>query len=203
MYVKNTDKIWSSIEQKIRELFKRRLEHASNIFGYGLTHDEIEAIIVEKLWPGDTYARIEALGDRFFERVEELPVKLVGTNAEFNYKISFSSVKLAPNAWTISYIDSCQRIKDDRIKVIVDKREEAIAAIETEQREFKANTRMVFQAVNSINQLIKEWPAVQELLPKEVIDKVNTKQERGASTKPVIENLNEVSARLLRARVAA
>lgn len=202
MYVKTTDNIWSEIRSKINSLFAKREERANDLYGYGMSREEIDAIVLEKVFPADKQTHIDALGSAYFNEYEQLYVKLsFGTNYT-THQVKFTTPRLMPQRWASSY-DTPLIIADDRIAQVLIKRHERVLAIKTEQNKLIEETRKAYYSVSSINQLVKAWPAIQELLPAEVIERLNRKVERSKPDAVTLDNVQSMSASLLMAKVAA
>lgn len=205
MLVKPTDRIWTDIQQKIDKMFEQRVAHAENWANYGVDSELLTNLLTEEFFPTEEYKMVEALGDKFFTKHEGMNVRIrnpVTGQTDFVYW-TFSSMKYLGRHLADRY-DHTQRTTCNATLIeLMEQRRQAIVRVNNEKDGLRNHARQAFYGAPSVNSLIKAWPGVVELLPDYVIERVNTKVERAKPSKVVIEDLNQVNAALLRAKIAA
>lgn len=177
MHVKNTAPIWSQVQAKITSMHAQSIADAENWFAYGLAQDEFDSIIRKEVIPADMLEVLNKYGAALFSEYDTLTVKLHGATPgrEINYSLRFSPKQFMPQKWHDYYNEGKRSCHDSRIKAIVDKRFEAVSKAKTARDEFLVQTKKVFDSAGSVNAILKAWPAFADLLPAEIVQKVNKK----------------------------
>lgn len=214
MIVKNTQKIWDQIKSSIDSMFSKRLADAENISQYGMSEDALNKLIFKSVISDEELAMVNKLGDKFFHRQEEIYVRIPQSyrsdNYFLHYKIPFATPQFIPAGWSASYRSSEHPICHDKVvNEVFFKRYTAWKAIQDERDQMISSTKAVFDATTTVNQLMKLWPPIQNLLPADVIERVNQKKMRDPVKRAKAENpeldtiVQNLSVDLLKARITA
>lgn len=211
MYVKSTAAIWQHIDSKASELFVDRSKDAADWFQYGHTLEEIRADTLSQLVSDEERAAIELLGSRFFPEVTKaIPVRVVfrldeepEQVHEESYSVELNIAMRLPSSWSGYYSSSHQKITEGLLPEIAARRYRAMKRVTEDRDQFIKSLESAYKNATSINQLIKAWPAIEEFLPAETIERVNRKVTRTKSDSLLDEEeAKNLSVHLLKAKVA-
>lgn len=196
MYVAKTDKLNYAIDQNIRELFAERMAKAESWYNYGLNKVEFDRAVLDTVIPLEHQNIFQTLGAKYFEQAKDLSVIIFGERTSFEIPPTFLPNKIT-HRW-----QSDNRIISGPIYEIALKRREAIKHIADEMNELITAFNRAWNAVPSVNALMKVWPAAEHLLPDHVIQKVNQKNKRynKAEISEQID-VNNLSSQLLKAKI--
>jgi hypothetical protein len=206
MYLKPTQALWNQIEAKIEAMFKERLVYALNWTNYGLSKIEIDKRCLASVIPAEEDVLVQQLGAKWFVSSEDMTVKINnGTNhdtLQISTKVGGRKPLISPH-WN-SYGDSGRpQVTDPTIVSIATRRHEAWEKVRTEQKDFVASVKEVWEDAPSINALMKIWPPIVDLLPPEIVRKLEQKTTR-RTAKQMAENVDtkSLSVHILKAKVA-
>jgi hypothetical protein len=206
MYLKPTQALWNQIESKIEAMFKERITYALNWTNYGLSKIEIDKRCLASVIPPEEDVLVQQLGARWFLNSEDMTVKIHnGTNhdtLQISTKAGGRKPLISPH-WN-SYGDAGRpTVTDPMIVNIATRRHEAWQKVQTEQKEFVASVKEVWDDAPSINALMKIWPPIVDLLPAEIVRKLEQKTTR-RTAKQMAENVDtkSLSVHILKAKVA-
>lgn len=198
--VKCTQDTWERITSKINEMFAKRQEYASDWYNYGLTKAEFDEAIMNNLIPPEQRDLVDKLGKRFFQKHKQLIVKIDGTF----YTLEFEA-RFIPEHWTNRWHDDqIQHVRAPKILEIAKAREKRMSEIDEAKTAFIEKVQALYNEAPSINTLIKLWPPIVDLLPAEIMERVNKRVDR-KSAKKLAEQLDtsELAVHMLKAKVAA
>lgn len=206
MYVKTTDNIWGSVEGNIDSMFNDRIRQASDWLNYGLTAEEIKPLIINKLMSQEEQATIERLGPRFFPHKHDNIKCIICFNHEDDMLQAELAINLVPSVRYPAHWNGYSRsewpvISDGPISDIAKRRHESILRIKQAKKEFLDPLKEAYYSAPSVNALLKIWPAFADLLPPDVIERVNRKTERKKQDSLEVD-ASALSVHLLKAKVA-
>lgn len=204
--VKCTKEIKSHVTAQIDELFKGRIKKAYEL--KGITELEVAEEVYSRIF---TLNRVKAM--------QEITAEITG-----NFKLLFDSkeftftVKLAAGTErkiAINWANSRQVLAQftsaynaPEISQLTAATGQAIIeasarrqAVVKERENFKADFNRALEQVKSVNELIKLWPAVVELLPEGTMDRINRKTGPRIKTEEVFDAA-ALNVQLLKAKVA-
>ena len=204
--VKCTKEIKTHVQKQIDELFRDRINKAYEL--KGKTTQEIAEEVYSRIF---TPERITTL--RAVEKEIVGNVKLLYDNKDFafvaklpddvNRKIEASWSKERPALAQFSsayHTPEISGLTTESAQAIIEasQRRKAVVA---DRDQFKAGFTQAFDQVKSVNELIKLWPAVVELLPAGTMDRVNRKNGPRTKTEEVFDAA-ALNVQLLKAKVA-
>lgn len=208
-HVRKTDRIWTDISDNIKRLFATRREHAADWHRYELDKDQFDEACWRYLISDEQKKLMEQLGERFFPVINNTTHTTLyisdDRDSAAEYRLEIKAGSLVPITWISStyYQHKNQlQIKDPLLVSIANRRKTAMTAVTNEQQALLEMAKSVWAQVASVNAFVKTWEAGRELLNHDVrqeLDRKNEKQE-----KVVIDqsHLNQLSAKLLQAKVA-
>lgn len=200
MYVRTTDKFLDQVKAKIRAMFAERSKHAADWGNYGMSIAELEQLIWRSVVSPEDEKLLEAVPSKFLNHRKDMRVKLPGD--EF-YCLNFDSHRAVPLN-SDSYYNAPNSVYHcEELKAIVKARKEACGRVNKEQDEFINKVTEVWNKCSSVNEVLKLWPGVRDLLPPEVIQRVEAKPAK--REKKALDQINvaDLNVQLLKARVAA
>lgn len=199
MYVAKTEKLSYAIDQNIRDLFTDRIAKAEDWYNYGLGKSEFDRAVLDTVVPTEHQLIFQTLGVKYFNQVAELSLTIFDEPpAVFNIPLTFLPHKITTR-W-----QNDNKIESGPIYEIALKRREAIKQISAEMNTLTEAFTKAWNAVPSVNALLKVWPAAEHLLPDHIIQKINQKNKR--YTKAAISeeiDVNGLSTQLLKAKIQA
>lgn len=206
MYLKPTQFLWSKIENKINSMFEERIKFASNWYNYGTTQSQFNRLCIANLIPPEIDAQIQALGERWFPQNDNVSVLIHNGMAKDNYMLPMAIGGRKPFVsphWNAYHSQGHPKVDDEVIEGIARRRREALAKVMTEKKEFVDQVKKVWDEAPSINALAKIWPPITDLLPPDIVEKLETKPKR-RTTKQLAQDMDtkSLSVSILKAKVA-
>lgn len=210
-HVRKTDRIWSDISDNIKRLFATRREHAADWHRYELNKDQFDEACWKYLISDEQKKLMEQLGAKFFPAINNTThatVYITDTDSKDSateYRLEIKAGSLVPATWMTSayYQHKHQlQIKDPLLVSIANRRKAAMTAVTSEEQSLLELAKSVWIQVASVNAFVKTWEAGRELLNQDVrheLDRKNEKQEKAIVDQ---SHLNQLSAKLLQAKVA-
>lgn len=198
MYVRTTEKIWSEIDTRIGKMFQARAEHANNIASHGATAEEWNELLLRSVVSVEDEKHIAQLPDYFFVETKSF---YVNTQHEL-WPVTLNTPMRLPGQWDRYDKRPKAKYNVERINEILEKRKVARQKVEDEKQAFVKKVKDLWNQATSVNELIKLWPPIVDLLPQDVIDRVNAKPTRTKREKPEAD-VSELNVHMLKARVAA
>jgi hypothetical protein len=196
MYVGKSKQLHSDIESNIDKLFEPRLEQAENWFNYGMGKEQLARAVLDAVIPHEDQQAINKLGDKYFHKYTELHV-YIGNDT---YTFDVGSVYIPPKL-TQRY-NTPNKITEGPVFDIFTRRQAAIDAIRNERMSFKTAFNKAWEAVPSVNALLKVWPAAEHLISSIVIQRINTKGKRYDKAQIAEEiDVGNLSTQLLKAKM--
>lgn len=209
MYVKATERIISTAKSKIEAMYKKPLEDAQNWFNYGLNKEEFEARLENEIFSPDVVDAIRVLASRFTvgQVYTQLTVYIHDSPSSVTpYPLQLSRERRGPEVWMGYESRKYPKVKNPEIVEIAVKRKQKIDFIKGEMMEFQNKVTNAMRVAPSLNQLVKTWPAVLDLLDAETIQRLNTKAEKAErkKTDEVLKTSTEdLSVYMLKAKIKA
>lgn len=200
MFVRTTEKCLDQVKDKIRAMFAERINHATNWGNYGMNIAELEQLIWRSVVSPEDEKLLETVPSKFLNHRKDMRVKLPDDEL---YCLNFDSPRAVPLNSDSYYNPPNSVYYCDELKAIVKARKEACDRVEKEQNEFINKVTDVWNKCSSVNEVLKLWPGVRDLLPPEVIQRVEAKPAK--REKKTIDQINvaDLNVQLLKARVAA
>jgi hypothetical protein len=89
----------------------------------------------------------------------------------------------------------------EEVKQAIDEADKRWHAVKQDKEDFKNSFSEAWKKVKSVNELLKAWPAVSDLLPPDVITRVNKKSGPRVKKEEVFD-ASVLNVQLLKAKVA-
>lgn len=210
-YVKKSDSALEEIKNNVRRMFNTQLTHARRWDNYGLTIEELNDKIWNAIMPADVYKKIEDLQQLMpncFASSTGCRVKIAlthGSTPNYQqlviYDLAFGSTRPLPNGWGIYSTDEAPLCRDLEVMKIAQERAAKCEAVEGMLKSFLSEIATAWEAVSSVNAFVKVWPQGRDLLPREIINRLDQKTERTKSD--VTINTAALNTELLKAKIMA
>lgn len=204
MQVPKSKGLYDKIVNNIDKMFADRLTYARDWANYGMPYAQIEATLRNELYTEEQLQHINALGPKFFTELNELVFQIPnGGKNPSDFKVTFPAGWLIPNHWTGYYGAKKFIAKSPEIRALAERRGEAIFVVKKSIEDFKDTFETVWEKASSVNQIDKAWPAIRDLLPADIIIRLDTKVTREKIEHKALDELKELSIHHLKAKVAA
>ena len=223
-YVAKTQSSWEVIKRNIKFMFEDRVKAAEDINSYMDVRTFSERVY-NTLVPVEVRNQIESFNSLsklhfpqdesvFFRTVESLPIQFICPIGDDNeveamkYTITFHEGRVVPTKWADFYgrdITEARTItadKDAELVEIMTKRAKQIRAVRDAHNEFVAAAASAFNAVKSINQLVKLWEPAWGLLDDDIRSRLKRKAGKTESSTIDEETLRRLNAAYVSAKVA-
>jgi len=206
--VKCTKQVYEHAISEIDTLFSDRLVEAYKL--RGITIREIADYVYKST---HTPERLTAIQD--IESIYE-GHKLLYNSESMRFTLSTNSspvisrqfdIKLTPprnllHAFSVSYGPAAVlKNASYQIEMAIIEAHNRREAVLTDKKNFKDSFDAAWKKVKSLNELVKAWPAVTELLTSEVITRINRKTGPRTKKEEVID-ASSLNVQLLKAKVA-
>jgi len=204
--VKCTKQVFQHVNEQIDRLFSARLSEAFKIRGmteleiankiYDLTHTPERVKILEEIQ--STYE-----GPQLVFRSNTMRFRLPNKNtSKRSFEVQLSREKPLVHAFMTQY-GEVAFIKDAPPEVLtaVLEAQDRYDAVKKDQQAFKEAFNEAWKKVKSVNELLKAWPAVSDLLPSDVITRVNRKSGPRIKKEETFDAA-ALNVQLLKAKVA-
>lgn len=206
MHVKNTDSIWTQVQNKITSMYQKADADASNWYSYGMDKAEFDKRALESVVTPELETILNTYGERMFEKYKSLTVRIPTASANVQYTIQFLSERYMPQKWYGYHGSELAICRDPQLIEIAAKRRAAMVAVAKQRDAFIAQAKDTYYAAASINALLKALPTFGDLLPPDVVQKVNRKSKPTAKMDreaELAEKTKAMAAGLLMAKVIA
>jgi len=204
--VKCTKQVFQHVNDQIDKLFSARLTEAFKIRGmteleiankiYDLTHTPERVKILEEMQ--STYE-----GANLVFHSNTMRFKLLNKNtSKRSFEVKLPTEKLLVHSFWTQY-GEVAFVKDapPEVRTAVLEAQDRYDAVKKDQQVFKEAFNDAWKKVKSVNELLKAWPAVSDLLPPDVITRVNRKSGPRVK-KEVTFDAAALNIQLLKAKVA-
>jgi hypothetical protein len=204
--VKCTKEIRTHVIEKIEALFKERItkayelrertteEIAEEVYSKIFTPDRLKVIL--EMEAGITKNCKQLHDSRDFSFVARTPI-----GAERKISVTWGKLRPCFAEFTSSYnVPEVRNLTAESIKAIEEASQRRRAVMD-EREAFKAGFTQAVDKVKSINELIKLWPAVIELLPAGTMERVNRKTGPRVKQGDLFDAAS-LNVQLLKAKVA-
>lgn len=205
--VKCSKEIKTDILKKIDELFKDRINKAYEL--RNTTENEIADEVYNRIF---TPARLNMLKEmaadvssKYFilHNCSEFHLDAqVAEGIERHITGKWNSSRLMLPTFSTAYNTADVTVFADTTRQAIIDAAARRSAVIKEREVFKAQFIKAFEQVRSINELIKLWPAVIELLPTGTMDRINKKSGPRTPTSAEAIDAASLSVQLLKAKVA-
>jgi hypothetical protein len=206
MYLKPTQSLWKEVESKISSMYEERLKYARDWSHYGMRMTEFNIRCLHSVIPPRIDELMQKLGEDWLPKNETITVRIANGGKDgdsYSFPANTGGRKPLVSAKWDYYNHNAAHVKDQEIIDIATKRREAILKITAEQTEFVASVSKVWNDAPSVNALMKIWPPIVDLLPAEVVQKLNEKNVRRTAAQMAGEvDTNKLSVHILKAKVA-
>ena len=204
--VKCTRDMRTYVLEKIDELFKERVIKSYEL--KGKTAEEIAEEVYSKIFTPDRIKVIKAMENEIsgncrilYDHKEFNFTAKTLAGAERKIAIKWSSPRLCFSQFTSGYnAPEISELTAEAKQAIIEAAQRRKAVI-GEREAFKTGFNEAADKVKSINELIKLWPAVTELLPAGTMDRVNRKTGPRAKSEGLFDAAT-LNVQLLKAKVA-
>jgi DNA-binding transcriptional MerR regulator len=205
MQVRPTKDLWKRIERNIEALYTKRIEYMQVLTNHGMSLEEINRICYEELITPEEQTIFDTIGPKYFSIAKELEVEIMFDNGrKRDHTIKFPMGRYLPDKLT--HYNAHNKVSDPRVSAIAKASYDNVVHVQTERQTFMTTAKSVFDECSSVNTLAKIWPPIMDLLPGDIVDRMNRKVER--KTLNTIKNklddsmLSNLSGHLLKAKVA-
>lgn len=200
-YVKQTQEIWGRVVRKINEMFERSAKHASSLESHGMTEPQLnDKLFALTFQPGELDL-INQLKDRFFPHTyDKINYLIQGEPKSWYYTAQLKQGMRLPD-WFNS-MNNRIVIKDPEIVDVFTRRQNEMDRVQKEKNDFIAKVETAWESAPSVNSLIKAWPSFIDLIPPDVLERVNKKVER-VKPEDIDIDTAALSVHLLKAKVIA
>lgn len=207
MHVKLTDQIKRDVGNRIDAMYRRQIDDAQSWYKY-IPPVEFDALVLASVYSDELRKKIEDLGEACFDRVKSLSVKLHyvvnGSNHTTHYTLRFVEDTFIPNKWMNSYSDGIRICRDPQISEALAKRHEDSRRAVQARDEFKTKVVEMMNKASSVNEIIRLWPAFEDLVDDTTKERLHRKVARNKSDREALEvNTNELSVHMLKAKILA
>jgi hypothetical protein len=206
MYLKPTQFLWKQVEEKISSLYEERLKYARDWAHYGMRVTEFNIRCLHSVIPPRIDELMQKLGEEWLSKSETIDVRIANGGKEpdvYSLPANTGGRKPLVSARWDHYGGNRPHVKDQEIIDLATKRREAILKISAERDEFKASVSKVWNDAPSVNALMKIWPPIVDLLPNDIVQKLNEKNvRRTAAQMTEAVDTNKLSVHILKAKVA-
>lgn len=195
MYVAKTDRVYNLVQTEINALFRTRVQKAEDWTNYGMPEQQLTQAILDAIVPIEHQNIFRDMGALYFDKISEIHIDIAGSTYSFGIPPTYlpSKLRYRPNA---------VQIDSGPIYDIYMSRKTAMREIHDEITTFKQAFDRAWNAVPSVNALLKVWPAAENLLPNEIVQKINRKNKRYDKTTISGEiDVNGLSTHLLKAKI--
>lgn len=213
-YVKKSEAVFDEIVRRIEVMFKSQFNYAESWSEYGLTVEEIENKIWRNIMPDSLrckFIELEGLFPNSFPRVNDISVKVCTPVPAFSisarermgfYKLSFSNAVIVPYKWKFAGTTDLPECTDPEILEIAQKRAEKLTNTLNAMQTFKAEVSKTWESAPSVNAFVKLWPAGRDLLPVNVLEKIDEKTTR-VKVSAIEVDVTKLNTELLKAKLIA
>lgn len=210
-YVKKSESVFVQLKGRIKSMFSSQHQHAERWDNYGLSLDEINQKIWDSIMPTDVWIKVNDLQQSLpgsFPMTNKVFVK-ISPDPKANwsnyvlYPLVFAQDRPVPSKWSSSYThDNAPTCSDPDIVRISLERKAKVLRVEEATNAFLKEVEQAWESVASVNAFVKVWPAGRDLLPPEVISKLNEKVERTKTSSLNIDTA-KLNTELLKAKIVA
>jgi len=204
--VKCTKQVFQHVNEQIEKLFSVRLSEAFKIRGmteleiantvYALTHTPERIKALEEMQ--DSYE-----GSHLVFRTNTMRFRLPSKNTSRRaFEVQLSTEKPLIHAFMSQYGEvGLVKNAPPEILTAVLEAQDRYDAVKKDQQSFKEAFSEAWKKVKSVNELLKAWPAVSDLLPPDVIQRVNRKSGPRVKKEETFDAA-ALNVQLLKAKVA-
>lgn len=207
MYVKNTKTIWGHVQRQIEELFVSRKYYAANWGNYGMSIEDFNQHCMDVLIPPEHREMINILGSKYFIEMAQVNVRLsyVANDQKSLCTLAVgypgATKFLGSSSWQSGYYSIPPVIQSPIIQDIASRREIALAHIENEKTQMVGSMLAMYDSHPSINSIVKTLPSFVDFLPPDVVEKLSVKSKPSAKRVGDIDNIQDISVQILKAKV--
>jgi len=203
--VKCTKQVFEHVNGQIDKLFQDRLVEAFKL--RGMTDvDVAELAYMTTHTPERLKAAkdLEAMfaGNQILYTGENFKFKIDTGTTKRKFEAKLRSAKEMLHAFVYQYGDPPELTEaPEEVKQAIDEADKRWHAVKQDKEDFKNSFSEAWKKVKSVNELLKAWPAVSDLLPPDVITRVNKKSGPRVKKEEVFD-ASVLNVQLLKAKVA-
>ena len=203
--VKCTKAVFEHVNQKIDMLFQERLVEAFKL--RGMTDTDVAELVYMMTHTPERLKAAKSLeemyeGNQILHTSENFKFKINTGTTKRKFEGKLRSSKEMLHGFVYQYGDPPELTEaPEEVKQAINEANQRWKAVKKDKEEFKEAFSEAWKKVKSVNELLKAWPAVSDLLPPDVIERVNRKSgPRVKKEEPF--DASTLNVQLLKAKVA-
>ena len=203
--VKCTKAVFEHVIGQIDRLFQDRLVEAVKL--RGMTDIDVAESVYASTHIPERLAAAKLLeemyeGNQLLHTSDNFRFKINTETTKRKFEVKLRSSKEMLHGFVYQYGDPPEiKGASEEIKQAVNEADKRWHAVKQDKEDFKNSFSEAWKKVKSVNELLKAWPAVSDLLPPDVVGRVNRKNGP-RSKKEETFDAAALNVQLLKAKVA-
>ena len=203
--VKCTKQVFEHVNQKIDMLFQERLVEAFKL--RGMTDTDVAELVYMTTHTPERLKAAKSLeemykGNSLLHSSETFRFKLSTGATKRRFEAKLRTTKKMLHGFAYQYGDPPELTEaPEEVKQAINEADQRWHAVKKDKDAFKEAFGEAWKKVKSVNELLKAWPAVSDLLPPDVIQRVNRKSGPRVKKEETFDAA-ALNVQLLKAKVA-